>query len=124
MTVRESSGGPRSYIPGPELRMSSNLKLHTEETEAIHPVIFEVIRDAPRGRRRGEGVEPSGNRNSCQAGFEDRWGHRAPSSSSASFARTCSGGRFCPFVMGLETIARVWDQEGPGRGFTCRTTRR
>ena len=34
-----------------------------------------------RCRRRGEGVEPSGNRNGCQAGFEDRWGHRAPSSS-------------------------------------------
>ena len=31
--------------------------------------------------RRGEGVEPSGERNARQAGFEDRWGHRAPSSS-------------------------------------------
>ena len=31
--------------------------------------------------RRGEGVEPSGNNISRQAGFEDRWGHRAPSSS-------------------------------------------
>ena len=31
--------------------------------------------------RRGEGVEPSGKRNTRQAGFEDRWGHRAPSSS-------------------------------------------
>ena len=33
-------------------------------------------------RRRGEGVEPSGDNISRQAGFEDRWGHRAPSSSS------------------------------------------
>ena len=31
--------------------------------------------------RRGEGVEPSGDSISRQAGFEDRWGHRAPSSS-------------------------------------------
>jgi hypothetical protein len=31
--------------------------------------------------RRGEGVEPSGNRNTRKSGFEDRWGHRAPSSS-------------------------------------------
>jgi hypothetical protein len=31
--------------------------------------------------RRGEGVEPSGKRIARQAGFEDRWGHRAPSSS-------------------------------------------
>jgi hypothetical protein len=37
--------------------------------------------------RRGEGVEPSGNRNSCQAGFEDRWGHRAPSSSVLRYVR-------------------------------------
>ena len=37
--------------------------------------------------RRGEGVEPSGNNISRQAGFEDRWGHRAPSSSSPSFTK-------------------------------------
>ena len=36
-------------------------------------------------RRRGEGVEPSGERNARQAGFEDRWGHRAPSSSTIRF---------------------------------------
>lgn len=35
-------------------------------------------------RRRGEGVEPSGERNARQAGFEDRWGHRAPSSSACA----------------------------------------
>ena len=34
--------------------------------------------------RRGEGVEPSGDSISRQAGFEDRWGHRAPSSSMVS----------------------------------------
>ena len=36
--------------------------------------------------RRGEGVEPSGERNARQAGFEDRWGHRAPSSSILYFS--------------------------------------
>src|ERR1700688_1961922 len=36
---------------------------------------------SPKTWRRGEGVEPSGNNISRQAGFEDRWGHRAPSSS-------------------------------------------
>jgi hypothetical protein len=36
----------------------------------------------PQNWRRGEGVEPSGDSISRQAGFEDRWGHRAPSSSS------------------------------------------
>ena len=35
--------------------------------------------------RRWEGVEPSGERNARQAGFEDRWGHRAPSSSITRF---------------------------------------
>ena len=39
-------------------------------------------------RRRGEGVEPSGERNTRQAGFEDRWGHRAPSSSKPYFLST------------------------------------
>ena len=39
-------GRTRSYIPGPKLRVSSNLKLHTEEAESIHPVTFEVIRNA------------------------------------------------------------------------------
>ena len=37
--------------------------------------------------RRGEGVEPSGNNISRQAGFEDRWGHRAPSSSAPLFIK-------------------------------------
>jgi N-methylhydantoinase B len=39
-------GRMRSYIPGPKLRLSPNLKLHTEEAESIHPVTFEVIRNA------------------------------------------------------------------------------
>jgi N-methylhydantoinase B len=39
-------GRARSYIPGPRLRLSPNLKLHTEETPSIHPVTFEVIRNA------------------------------------------------------------------------------
>jgi hypothetical protein len=39
--------------------------------------------------RRGEGVEPSGERNARQAGFEDRWGHRAPSSSIATHFSGC-----------------------------------
>ena len=39
-------GRARSYIPGPKLRVSRNLKLHTEEAESIHPVTFEVIRNA------------------------------------------------------------------------------
>jgi len=39
-------GRMRSYIPGPKLRVSSNLKLHREEAESIHPVTFEVIRNA------------------------------------------------------------------------------
>ncbi len=42
--VNEWDGRMRSYIPGPTLRVSSNLKLHTEEAESIHPVTFEVIR--------------------------------------------------------------------------------
>src|SRR5271169_2660493 len=40
--------------------------------------------------RRGEGVEPSGNNISRQAGFEDRWGHRAPSSSKLGNVRVFS----------------------------------
>jgi N-methylhydantoinase B len=44
--VNEWDGRMRSYIPGPELRVSTNLKLHTEEAESIHPVTFEVIRNA------------------------------------------------------------------------------
>jgi N-methylhydantoinase B len=39
-------GRMRSYIPGPTLRLSPNLKLHTDETDSIHPVTFEVIRNA------------------------------------------------------------------------------
>ncbi len=42
----EWDGRTRSYIPGPKLRVSSNLKLHTEESDSIHPVTFEVIRNA------------------------------------------------------------------------------
>ena len=41
--------------------------------------------------RRGEGVEPSGNNISRQAGFEDRWGHRAPSSSGLYLLRGYDG---------------------------------
>ena len=43
--------------------------------------IFAFTKVAPALWRRGEGVEPSGKRIARQAGFEDRWGHRAPSSS-------------------------------------------
>src|SRR5579885_2990269 len=39
-------GRMRSYIPGPRLRLAPNLKLHTAEAESIHPVTFEVIRNA------------------------------------------------------------------------------
>ena len=35
--VIEWDGRLRSYIPGPTLRVSSNLKLHTEEADSIHP---------------------------------------------------------------------------------------
>ncbi len=42
----EWDGRMRSYIPGPKLRVAPNLKLHTEEAESIHPVTFEVIRNA------------------------------------------------------------------------------
>jgi N-methylhydantoinase B len=39
-------GRMRHYIPGPTLRLAKNLKLHTDEAESIHPVTFEVIRNA------------------------------------------------------------------------------
>ena len=48
-------GRARSYIPGPKLRVSRNLKLHTEEAESIHPVTFEVIRNALMDCKSGAG---------------------------------------------------------------------
>ena len=46
LRTQDWDGRARSYIPGPKLRVSRNLKLHTEEAESIHPVTFEVIRNA------------------------------------------------------------------------------
>ena len=41
--------------------------------------------------RRWEGVEPSGDNICRQAGFEDRWDHRAPSSSKSLILLTFCG---------------------------------
>jgi N-methylhydantoinase B len=46
LRVEQWDGRMRHYIPGPTLRLSKNLKLHTEEADSIHPVTFEVIRNA------------------------------------------------------------------------------
>jgi N-methylhydantoinase B len=39
-------GRARHYMPGPKLRISKDLKLQTEAAPSLHPVTFEVIRNA------------------------------------------------------------------------------
>src|SRR5271156_3488069 len=67
-------------------------RLETIYTSAVGTLV--ALRKKPPSNpallwRRGEGVEPSGNNISRQAGFEDRWGHRAPSSSIPYSLRGC-----------------------------------
>jgi hypothetical protein len=64
-------------LPLPDAQQAAKLvqKTHMKAMEGEKP------KNSNTYRRRGEGVEPSGERNARQAGFEDRWGHRAPSSS-------------------------------------------
>jgi hypothetical protein len=52
-----------------------------------------------------EGVEPSGKRIARQAGFEDRWGHRAPSSSSVYFLGTYDDWRNRAIAPGISLAA-------------------
>ena len=81
--------GAQLLIGIPQLSGSSSIR-----EERAHLGVTEKLQDKQAGggprRRRWEGVEPSGERDARQAGFEDRWGHRAPSSSSADF--TCREG--------------------------------
>src|SRR5579875_3172513 len=65
--------------------------------------------------RRGEGVEPSGERNARQAGFEDRWGHRAPSSSDAPPSLTVA--RLTTRARGINSSAGTRARRPPVRGF-------
>ncbi len=68
--------------------------------------------------RRGEGVEPSGNNISRQAGFEDRWGHRAPSSSeSLIFSSLRRAGRFAADLIPF-CFRKPWLH--PGCSVLCR----